>query len=60
MAMVEMRSHTVVVVANQREHMLKGLDSRSGWDGSSNWDYMGCCIGHWLMACIVGPQHWHA
>ena len=34
--MVEMRSHTVAVVANQGEHMLKGLASRRGWDGSSN------------------------
>ena len=34
--MVEMRSHTVAGVANQGEHMLQGLASRRGWDGSSN------------------------
>ena len=52
---VEMKNHTVVV--HQGVYMPKALVSRRGKDGSSHWDYMCCCMGHWLVARI-GPQHW--
>ena len=41
-----------IVVVHQGVHMLEALVSRRGQDGSSNWDYMCCCMGHWLVACI--------
>ena len=53
--MVEMRNYTVVM--HQGIHMLEAWVSWRGEDGSSNWDYMCCCMGHLLVVCII-PQHW--
>ena len=54
-AVVEMKNHTTVV--HQGVHKLEVLASRRGYDGSTNWDYMCCCMRHWLVV-FIDPQHW--
>ena len=47
---------TLAAVVLQKAHRVVVLVSKRGLGGSSNWDCRYCCMGLWLVPCIV-PLH---
>ena len=57
MVVVVARLKTLTVVVQQEAHRVVVLVSKRGLGGFSNWDCRYCCMGLWMLSCIV-PLHW--